>query len=235
MSCGQPHMIPLPPVDDTSQTGRLADELAMQIHLGQLKPGAPLRELDLSAQHKVSRTIVRAALQRLEAQGLAESAANKGAKVRAVSAEAVADMIELQAHLTALAARHAAGRASKAQISRIDQFADMMEHVAEDEGPPHEFQHLRVGFARALFDAAGPVLAERLRTAAPAIPHHERAMDDISTRAGMTEAARLANAVLKAVQKGDADAAALAAEMMVRRHGERALGRTAKRRPARTD
>jgi DNA-binding GntR family transcriptional regulator len=225
-------MIPLPAVDDRSQTGRLADELAMSIHLGRLQPGAPLREVELAEAHNVSRTIVRAALQRLEAQGLAESTINKGARVREISDAGVADMIELQAQLTGLGARHAATRADHARIARMAQFAEMMEHVAEDHAETFEFQHLRVGFARALFEAAGPVLAERLRVAAPAIPQHGRAMEDIATAAGMMEAAKLSLDVLKAVEKGAAEAAARAGQALVRRHAERALGKPAARRKA---
>src|SRR5262249_33944300 len=141
MTCGHPHMIPLPPVGDPSQTGRLVDELAMQIHLGRLKPGEPLREVELAETHGVSRTIVRAALQRLEAQGLAASVLNKGARVRTVPDDAVGDMIELQAGLTALAARQAAERADMAQVALMGEFVDMMDHVAEDGGPVSVFQH----------------------------------------------------------------------------------------------
>ena len=57
-------------------------ELALAIHLGRLAPGAPLREVEIAEANSVSRTIVRAALQRLEAQGLAEITLNKGARVR---------------------------------------------------------------------------------------------------------------------------------------------------------
>lgn len=218
MSCGQPHMIPLSPVGGASQTSRLADELAMAIHLGQLAPGAPLREVEIADANGVSRTIVRAALQRLEAQGLAEIVLNKGARVKAVSSESIADMIELHAGLTTLAARHAAERATPAQLERLGKFTDMLEHVAEDVGSPEEFQHLRVGFARSLFEAAGPVLAERLRSAAPVVPHHARAMDDVRAAAGQVAAAALARAVFKAVAAGAPGAAGKAAESLVRGH-----------------
>ena len=94
----------------------------------------------------------------------------------------------------------------------------MLEHVAEDVGSPEEFQHLRVGFARSLFEAAGPVLAERLRSAAPVAPHHARAMDDVRTAAGQVAAAALARAVFDAVAAGMPGAAAKAAESLVRSH-----------------
>jgi len=233
MSCGHPHMIPLPPVGDASQTSRLADELAMAIHLGQLAPGAPLREVEIADSHGVSRTIVRAALQRLEAQGLAEIVLNKGARVKAVGSASTADMIELHAAVTALAARHAAERATPEQVARIGQFADMLEHVAEDAGSPEEFQHLRVGFARSLFEAAGPVLAERFRSAAPVVPHHARAMDDIRTPAGQAEAAALARAVLAAIRARKPAAAGAAAERLIRRHAEHTTGAATGRQTAR--
>jgi DNA-binding GntR family transcriptional regulator len=226
-------MIPLPQVGDASQTARLTDELAMAIHLGDIAPGTPLREIELTETHGVSRTIVRAALQRLEAQGLAEITLNKGARVKTWEGAAIADMIELHACLTALAARHAAERAGPREIARMRQFADLLEHVAEDEGPAREFQHLRIGFARALFEAAGQALAERLRSAAPVAPHHGRALEDIGDGEGQTEAAKLARDVLRAIEAGAADAAAKAAERLIRRHAELTVFKPAKPAPAR--
>lgn len=220
MTCGQSHFLPLPAVGDESQTSRLADEVALSIHLGQLRPGSPLREVELADNHGVSRTIVRAALQKLEAQGLAEIVLNKGARVRAVCAEAAADMIDLHADLMALGARHAAKRARPADLSRMRDYLDMMDHVAEDKGSAEEFQHLRIGFTRSLYEAAGDVLAERLRSAAPVVPHHERAMDDVRSVRSQVEAAKLAREVLRAVEGRDAEGAAKAAERLVRRHGE---------------
>jgi DNA-binding GntR family transcriptional regulator len=214
--------MPLPgATEDLSQTARLADELAMAIHLGDLKSGEPMREVDLAEAHGVSRTIVRAALQRLEAQGLADIALNQGARVRSVKPEAVADLIALHVELAAMAAKHAAARADEAQIALMRRFVDMMDHVAADGAHAREVQHLRVGFVRALFEAAGPTLAERLRVAAPVVPHHDNARSDISSAVGQREVARLARDVLTAIARRDADAAASAAGVMLQRHGER--------------
>lgn len=223
MSCGKPHLIPLPPVGDGSSTSRLADDLALAIHLGRMGPGAPLREVEIAEANNVSRTIVRAALQRLEAQGLAVITLNKGARVREPDTVAAGDMIELHVQLAVLAARSAAVRATPEQVEMMATFAGLMEHIAEEGVPAHEMQHLRIGFARALFAAAGPVLAERLRTAAPATPYHARAMEDLRTREDQAETARHAREVLKAVQDKSPDAAASAAEKMIRRHAERTI------------
>lgn len=223
MSCGKSHLVPLPPVGDGSSTSRLADELALAIHLGRMAPGLPLREVEIAEANNVSRTIVRAALQRLEAQGLAEITLNKGARVREPDAVAAEDMIELHVQLAALAARNAARRASAEQVEMIAKFAGLMEHLAEDDGAADAFHLLRIGFARALFEAAGPVLAERLRTAAPATPYHARAMEDLRTREDQAEAARNARDVLKAIENRTPEAAAAAAERMLRRHAERTI------------
>jgi len=221
MTCGSPHRIPLPLAGDGSQTSRLTDELATAIHLGKLRPGMPLREVELADKHGVSRTIIRAALQRLEAQGLAEIVLNKGARVKAVADDAMGDMIELHVELASLAARRAAQRATPAQLSCIGEFASMLEHVAHKMGEPEEFQHLRVGFARALFEAAGPVLAERLRSAAPVVPHHARALEDVRDQVGQAEAAKHARDVLTAISAHAPDQAARAAERLLRRHADR--------------
>lgn len=164
---------------------------------------------------------MRAALQRLEAQGLADITHNKGARVRQLEPAALGDMLELHVELTSLAARQATLRGGPVERATIRQFVDMMEQLADAGGTPEAFQHLRVGFARALFEAAGPVLAERLRTAAPVTPHHARAMADLVRREGQAEVATLARGLFEAIESGSPHAAALAAETMLRRHAER--------------
>lgn len=220
MSCGHSHYLPLPPVTEYSQTGRLADELALAIHLGDLEPGAPLREVELAEAHGVSRTIVRAALQKLEGQGLVEIVLNKGARVRKVESGAVGELIELHAELISTAARRAATRIPPGVLVRMHEFVDLMDHVAEDGGPPREFQHLRVGFSRLLLEAAGPVWAERLRMAAPVVPHHDFARADIEGTAAQTVVARETRKVLEAISTRDADAATVAARTLMTHHGD---------------
>lgn len=230
MSCGHSHYLPLPPVTECSQTGRLVDELALAVHLGDVEPGAPLREVDLAEAHGVSRTIVRAALQKLEGQGLVEIVLNKGARVRKVEAGAVRELIELHAELFSTAASRAASRVPPGVLVRMHEFLDLMDHVAEDGGPPREFQHLRVGFARLLLEAAGPVWAERLRMATPVLPHHEFARADIEGAAAQTAVARDTRKILEALSARDIDAAARAARALMTHHGDLVSGLYARTR-----
>ncbi|MFZ4684808.1 MAG: hypothetical protein ACOYMK_04250 [Hyphomonadaceae bacterium] len=73
--------------------------------------------------------------------------------------------------------------------------------------------------------AAGLVPAERQRTAAPATPNHARAMDDLRTREGQAEVGRNARDVLKPIENRSPDAAAAAAERILRRDAERTIVR----------
>ena len=100
-------------------------------------------------------------------------------------------------------------------------FIDMMDHVCAEGAKAREVQHLRVGFVRSLFEAAGPTLAERLRVAAPVVPHHDNALADISSAVGQKEVARMARDILSAISRHDGDGAASAAAAMLQRHGER--------------
>lgn len=77
---------------------------------GELPPGARIAEVALAERLGVSRTPVRAALLRLEQEGLLEPIAERGYRVRAFSQQDVEDAIELRGTLEGLAGRLAAER-----------------------------------------------------------------------------------------------------------------------------
>ncbi len=84
------------------------EHLKLEILTGQLEAGAKLAEIPLSQRLGVSRTPVREAVQRLAQDGLVEVEANKGARVRGVSADEVRDVYAVREVLDGLAARLAA-------------------------------------------------------------------------------------------------------------------------------
>ena len=211
MGCGHSHFPPLPEIEADSATTRVADEIAMAIHLGELAGGEALREVAFSKRCGVSRTTVRAALQRLANRGLVEITPNRGARVSTVSDDTIPEIIELHAALMGLTARFAAERAAADQLEHMENFVSLMKHVVEDSGCPLEFQHQRVGFSRALIAAAGPILAERLRSALPVVPHHAYALEDIRSQKGQAEVARRTLAVLRAVKRRESERAERAA------------------------
>ncbi|MEE3100424.1 MAG: GntR family transcriptional regulator [Pseudomonadota bacterium] len=98
------------------------------IHAGAVAPGERLSELDMAERLGLSRTPVRAALARLEQEGLLVPLANGGYAAREFSESDVRDAIELRGVLEGTAARRAAERgapaaglaAAREALARID-------------------------------------------------------------------------------------------------------------------
>jgi DNA-binding GntR family transcriptional regulator len=80
------------------------------------RPGEKINEVELAAQLEVSRTPVRAALNRLERDGFVVSVPNKGFYARDLTPEAVRDLYELRAAVERAAFVLACERASDTDI-----------------------------------------------------------------------------------------------------------------------
>ena len=87
------------------------EELRDAIVSGRLQPNERLVEAELSRELGVGRAAVRAALARLEQEGLVKHERNRGARVRMISEREAVEILEARAVLEGLAARHAAERA----------------------------------------------------------------------------------------------------------------------------
>ncbi len=90
------------------------------ITAGEWAPGSPLREEELAALCGVSRTPVREALRRLEAEFLVRRTEGARSFVADWSSDDVADMFALRGLLEGHAAGRAALRATAAQIERLE-------------------------------------------------------------------------------------------------------------------
>lgn len=93
--------------NQTSQTLQRLRELVLG---GELSAGSRIAELSLVDRLGVSRTPIRAALQRLELEGLLEALPGGGYKVRQFHEVDIEDTIEIRSTLEGLAARLAAER-----------------------------------------------------------------------------------------------------------------------------
>ncbi|MCO5091322.1 GntR family transcriptional regulator [Bosea sp. (in: a-proteobacteria)] len=87
---------PLRPSGRPKGTGSqvVYDELRSQILMMEMRPGALLDELALVQSFGLSRTPVREALIRLEADGLVEIVANRGARVSPIDFDSVGELFE---------------------------------------------------------------------------------------------------------------------------------------------
>ena len=195
---------------------------------GRLAPGAPLVETELSARLEVSRTPVRAALQRLQQEGFVTSS-RAGAMLRAAVAPlTAADMREVFLMVGAFesaAARLAAGlepAAREALSAEMAKLADQL-HAASSSRPPdilraHE-SHVR--FHRICTTAAaGPRLLAELEVLQPQAERYERVYASAVVHA-FDEASREHAAIVDAVRAGDGDAAERAVQRNWRESAER--------------
>jgi DNA-binding GntR family transcriptional regulator len=98
---------------------RPEDALREAIVSGRLQPNERLVEADLSRTLGVGRSAVRAALVRLEHEGLVAHERHRGARVRFVGTEEAVEILEARAVLEGLTARHAALQATAGDVETL--------------------------------------------------------------------------------------------------------------------
>ena len=135
---------------------------------GELPGGARIAELALVEKLGVSRTPIRAALMRLEQEGLLEALPNGGYAVRTFSERDVSDAIELRGTLEGLIARLAAERGVAAVVLReaqecLARIDEVLRRPALDDETFPLYVDLNQRFHTLLVEmAASPVIAREL-------------------------------------------------------------------------
>ena len=94
-------------------------ELLESIRSGVFVPGDRLRETDVAARLNLSRTPVREALRRLEADGIVEHRPRVGAIIRQLSHAELVELYEMRSVLERTAAEMAAKHAGPAEIAAL--------------------------------------------------------------------------------------------------------------------
>lgn len=113
--------------DKYSLQGMVYDRIHKDILNGVYKKDDELKEMTIGAELGVSRTPVREALRQLELQGLVKIIPNKGAYVIGINNKDIKDIYEMRARLEGLCARWATRNATKKDILRLDEIADLSE------------------------------------------------------------------------------------------------------------
>lgn len=192
---------------------------------GQYPPGSWLREEDVAAAAGVSRTPVREALHRLQAEGLVQILHNRGAMVVGWTARDLDDMYDVRVMLEGYAVRRAARCPADIDFAALDAMCAEMERLLPeaDEEDLQRIGVLCVDFHTALAQAANnrQLLAILPTLLAPpfvreAFHHH--------TKRDLERAFGHHREILMALEAGDADWA----EGMMRAHlwaGRRSLQR----------
>jgi DNA-binding GntR family transcriptional regulator len=182
------------------------------IEEGTLKPGARLREIELSAWVGASRTPIREALGRLEGEGLIARDPSRGMIVAEMDHGMVAELYDMREVLEGTAAGLAARHASDAEIDALRELA-LRDREAGDD--PVRLARLNRLFHEAMFRCAhnrflmravhslrqSMVLLGRTTLAVAGRPQTARAEHD---------------AIVKAIANHDAEAATAAARAHIR-------------------
>ena len=104
------------------------------IHSGRYRAGDRMREADLAGSLGISRTPVRDALKRLEADGLLSAAPRRGLIVSELEQQQVSEVYAVRDVLEGLAGRLAAQHASEAEIAALRELLARQARTRVDDG-----------------------------------------------------------------------------------------------------
>jgi DNA-binding GntR family transcriptional regulator len=123
--------------------GRAAVETSVEVYRrlreaivrGRFQPNERLVEADLARLLGAGRTTIRAALVRLDQEGMVTREPNRGARVRLVSDREALEIEEVRAALEQLIARHAASNVTGDDLRDLDLMLAQMRHRVEESDP----------------------------------------------------------------------------------------------------
>jgi DNA-binding GntR family transcriptional regulator len=171
---------------------------------GLFEPQERLSEVLLAQRFAVSRTPVREALLRLEAEQLATRISRRGLVVRRISAEEVSEVYAVRATLDGFAARLAAFVASPPEIARL-RWINSQLHSAVPEAEYTRIVALNIQFHETLFEASHNGL---LCQFAKQMHDRVRRFPRTLSYPGQTELAVIEHErIVEAIERGDGDAA----------------------------
>ena len=142
-------------VEYKTRTQVVVEEIRKQILTGQIKAGEPLRQAALAEELNVSRIPVREALLQLEAEGLVEFEAHKGATATRLSADQVTELFELRALLECDLLRRAIPLMTDEVLKAADQVRQNMTAAFEKNDQISMWSELNTEFHLTLYRPAG--------------------------------------------------------------------------------
>ena len=180
----------------------IADDI---VH-GRLSPGAALDETSIAATFGVSRTPIREAIRQLEAIGLVEARAQRGAVVAALSDDRLDDMFAVMAELEALCARWSAVAMTASERRHLLTLQAESERLVS-AGRREDYADFNIRFHEAIYRGShNGFLAELAVSVRKRCAPFRRAQFETLGRLAKSHAEH--DAVVTAIQRGDANRAA---------------------------
>ncbi|NKB28069.1 MAG: GntR family transcriptional regulator [Rhodobacteraceae bacterium] len=101
---------------------KVLDQIRQDILSCGLPPGAELREADLADQYDVSKSPIRDALQRLQFEGLVQTAPRRGHRVTPISVSDASDILDMREALEVAAVQRIVREADDTTLADLDQW-----------------------------------------------------------------------------------------------------------------
>jgi DNA-binding GntR family transcriptional regulator len=198
---------------------KIRESIEQRIVEGEFKDGERLDEVRLATLFGVSRTPLREALRMLAGSGLVDLIPKRGAFVRHPGIVELVEMFEVMAELEALCGRLAARRISSGDLAKLAVAARACEQALEGEDPD-AYYHRNEEFHQLIYKAGGNnfLVAEASRLQKRLRPFRRM---QLRARGRMKQSMAEHALILKALQDGDATAAAEALRSHVTVQGER--------------
>jgi DNA-binding GntR family transcriptional regulator len=193
---------------------QVLDVLRQAILDFRLKPGQRLIERELIEQIGVSRTTIREVLRELAAQGLVTTIPQKGAIVVVPTRQEAAELYEVRGALEALAARRFVAHADASQVAALRAAFAEFEEVARDGSDILGMLGAKDRFYRVLLEGSGNQSIQSLLGGLQARVRMLRA-GSLSAPGRPAVAVEEIRAIVEAIEAGDAEGAAAAAEAHV--------------------
>jgi DNA-binding GntR family transcriptional regulator len=209
------------PREETSLRQRATHSLRRAILGGVFTPGQKLSERQLCESLDVSRSCVRESLQHLQAEGLITIVPHRGPEVTTISAQEVKEIYEVRSYLESLAGAGFTRNASPVHVQALR--AKLRELERPEVGSDRETMlDLKNQFYDILIEGCGNAIAGQMLQQ---LTNRVTVLRRISMAAPGRFAQTLAelNAIVVAVESGDADTAARLCGEHVKRAAENVL------------
>lgn len=141
-------------IEYKTRTQIVVEAIREKILTGAIKAGDPLRQTALADELNVSRIPVREALLQLEAEGLVEFEAHKGATATKLSAEQVTELFELRALLECELLRIAIPNLTELELVESERFSQGMTAAFNNSNIKESWSELNTRFHLSLYQAA---------------------------------------------------------------------------------
>lgn len=181
----------------------LLEKIREKIITGVYPDGESLTEVKLAGEYGTSRTPIREALRRLEAEGLVITTHNKGSVAHTLTAEEISDVFNIRIRVESMAAYLAAKNITP---EKIEELKAVQKALEENSGADNGLQQTDSRFHDIIYEAACSFPVKRVLQGMSSNIRFVR-YESLKNEGRAQQAAAEHAAILEAIVKGDAELA----------------------------